>query len=57
MTNSGKVKSFVSQKKKKKKIYIYIYIYIYLKFNLLDINVLSRGVYFLYTEIARKKTD
>ena len=55
MTNSGKVKSFVSQKKKKKKIYIYIYIY--LKFNLLDINVLSRGVYFLYTEIARKKTD
>ena len=51
MTNSGKVKSFVSQKKKK------IYVYIYLKFNLLDINVLSRGVYFLYTEIARKKTD
>ena len=42
-----------SKKKKKKNIYIYIY----LKFNLLDINFFSRGVYFLYTEIARKKTD
>ena len=29
-------------------IYIYIYIYIYLKFYLLDGNVLSRGVYFIY---------
>ena len=45
--------SFLKKKKKKK----YIYIYIYLKFNLLDINFFSRGVYFLYTEIARKKTD
>ena len=38
----------VNNAEESKESCINIYIYIYLKFNLLDINFLSRGVYFIY---------
>ena len=38
----------VNNAEESKESCINIYIYIFLKFNLLDINFLSRGVYFIY---------
>ena len=42
------VSIIVNNAEESKESCINIYIYIFLKFNLLDINFLSRGVYFIY---------